>query len=244
MSSFYVGYLHKAPWDIAHLVRRVVIALFTIVIVTAVVLIVAQRPFEKSAFEFTTVRTFEGVVEAKPYPTLAIHRPGTVSQEQQYSRYLLVGVGKHGAEVADYDGKTVELRGKLIYRAEQTMIEVMPDSIHPTRVSAALMSSTGGDYVRIRGEIVDSKCHTGVMNPGRGKVHRDCAVRCLSGGVPPVLIEENVPNRLFLLTDADGKALDPATFLDKVAEPVTVAGYLIRNGDRLELRAREIRRDH
>lgn len=124
------------------------------------------------------------------------------------------------------------------------MIEVMPDSIHPTRVSAALMSSTGGDYVRIRGEIVDSKCHTGVMNPGRGKVHRDCAVRCLSGGVPPVLIEENVPNRLFLLTDADGKALDPATFLDKVAEPVTVAGYLIRNGDRLELRAREIRRDH
>jgi hypothetical protein len=82
------------------------------------------------------------------------------------------------------------------------------------------------------------------MNPGSGKVHRDCAVRCLSGGVPPVLIEENEPNRLFLLTDANANPLDPAMFLDKVAEPVTVAGYLIRNGDLLELRAREIRREH
>jgi hypothetical protein len=27
----------------------------------------------------------------------------------------------------------------------------------------------------LTGEIVDSKCYLGVMNPGQGKVHRDCA---------------------------------------------------------------------
>jgi hypothetical protein len=40
--------------------------------------------------------------------------------------------------------------------------------------------------VDLVGEIVDSKCYLGNMNPGNGKVHRDSAVRCLSGGIPPV----------------------------------------------------------
>jgi hypothetical protein len=96
--------------------------------------------------------------------------------------------------------------------------------------------------VTIRGEIVDSKCHTGVMNPGSGKVHRDCAVRCISGGVPPVLVENDAPNRLFLLTDAKADRLPTATFLDRVAEPVAVTGYITTRGDRLELQVQKISR--
>ena len=42
------------------------------------------------------------------------------------------------------------------------------------------------DTFTLIGEIVDSKRYLGVMNPGNGKVHRDCAVRCLSGGIPPI----------------------------------------------------------
>ena len=33
--------------------------------------------------------------------------------------------------------------------------------------------------VELTGEIADSKCWLGVMNPGEGTVHRDCARRCL-----------------------------------------------------------------
>jgi len=35
------------------------------------------------------------------------------------------------------------------------------------------------------GEIVDSKCFLGVMNPGQLTTHRACAIRCISGGVRP-----------------------------------------------------------
>ena len=43
------------------------------------------------------------------------------------------------------------------------------------------------------GEIVDSKCFLGVMNPGRLTPHRACAIRCISGGVPPVLLVRPIP---------------------------------------------------
>ena len=43
----------------------------------------------------------------------------------------------------------------------------------------------------IIGEIIDSKCYFGVMNPSLGKPHMSCAIRCVSGGIPAVLYSEN-----------------------------------------------------
>jgi hypothetical protein len=243
MSSFYVGYLPKAPREIAQFVRRAVAVLLAIAMIAGVALVVTQHRFDRSNFEFTQVRSFHGTIEARPYPSLLVLRPGIVDAEQQISRFLLVGLGKHGAEVSGLDGAPVELKGKLIYRAEQTMIEVMPGTIRHEGVAAPIAKAdTTGTLVTIRGEIVDSKCHTGVMNPGSGKVHRDCAVRCLSGGVPPVLVEDDAPNRLFLLTDANADRLPTGRFLDRVAEPVEVTGYIATGGDRLELQVQKISR--
>ncbi len=39
----------------------------------------------------------------------------------------------------------------------------------------------------INGEIIDPKCYFGAMNPGQGKTHISCAVRCISGGIMPIL---------------------------------------------------------
>ncbi len=39
----------------------------------------------------------------------------------------------------------------------------------------------------ITGEIIDPKCYFGAMNPGYGKPHLSCAVRCIAGGIMPVL---------------------------------------------------------
>ena len=243
MNSFYVGYLPKAPREIAQLVRRGVAVLLSIALIAAVALVETQHRFDRSSFEFTKVRSFQGVIEARPYPSLVVLRPGSVAADQQSSRYLLVGLGKHGADVSGFDGAAVELKGKLIYRPEQTMIEVMPGTVLREGVAAPTSTAaTTGRLVTIRGEIVDSKCHTGVMNPGSGKVHRDCAVRCLSGGVPPVLVEDDAPNRLFLLTNANADRLPARTFLDRVAEPVEVTGYIATRGERLELQVQKISR--
>ncbi len=121
----------------------------------------------------------------RPYPTLLVARPGEAGQHDRYSRYLLVAPGKHGADdlVAGFDGKQVRLQGQLIYREGGTMVEITPGSIAVIDTAPAVQEMTTDlGTVTVTGEIVDSKCYLGVMNPGQGKVHRDCAARCLSGG--------------------------------------------------------------
>ena len=240
MNDFYIGYLPKAPTEIAHFVRRVVTGTFSFVVILAAILVVAQQRFSPAVFEWQNERDFQGIIEEHPYPTLLAERPGQVSP-----RYLLVGLGKHGAaqDVHGLDGKLVQLRGKLIYRAENTMIEVMPNSIVIKSTTGLIGSPVEKGIVTIRGEIVDSKCFSGVMNPGSGKVHRDCATRCLSGGVPPLLLESTPPNRLILLTSSAGEPLSQSTFLDKVAEPIVARGRLIGRGHRLELQVENLERE-
>jgi hypothetical protein len=88
------------------------------------------------------------------------------------------------------------------------------------------------------GEIVDSKCFLGVMNPGQLKPHRACAVRCISGGVPPVLLLRQADGsaRYLLLMSREGRPVNQDV-LDLVAEPVRVTGELVRDGELLTLRS-------
>jgi len=87
------------------------------------------------------------------------------------------------------------------------------------------------------GEIVDSKCYLGNMNPGNGKVHRDCAVRCLSGGIPPVFATNdfNGSPAVLLLTGPNQKRLPREAFLDRVAQPMRIHGRIVQIGNTLVL---------
>ena len=237
MNDFYVGYLPKAPVEVARRIRALVVPLFILATIAAVVFARVQRTFAPSVFEYGKVSTFEGTIEATPYPILIVAEPGT---ESRALRYLLVAEGKHGADsqVATLAGKNVQLRGTKIYRDNQTMIEVMTGSIlvmgdskQPRQASKEL-----GNFELI-GEIVDSKCYLGVMNPGSGKVHRDCAVRCLSGGIPPMFATSDFNGRpaILLLTDHSKARLPKEAFLGRVAQPVRIRGTVIQTGDSLFL---------
>ena len=48
--------------------------------------------------------------------------------------------------------------------------------------------------VTLTGEIVDSKCFLGVMNPGNLKPHKACAIRCISGGIASHKLSTRKPN--------------------------------------------------
>ena len=87
--------------------------------------------------------------------------------------------------------------------------------------------------VQLTGEIVDSKCYFGVMNPGNGKVHRDCAARCISGGVPPAFLVRDASGHAETLLLANWKR----ELLNHIAEPVTIRGRLVRSDGRLSLYA-------
>ena len=237
MTEFYVGYLPKAPSATARKMKVVIVVLFAAATTCAIGFAALQRTYARSFFESGKERTFDGVIEASPYPTL-LSSPDAANGSPL--RYLLVANGKHGADsqVATYVGKSVRLRGRLIYRDDQKMIALAAGSI--AVLGDAQQNQVApknlGEFDLV-GEIVDSKCYLGNMNPGNGKVHRDCAVRCLSGGIPPVFATNdfNGSPAVLLLTGPNKKRLPREAFLDRVAQPMQIHGRVIQIGNTLLL---------
>lgn len=181
--DFYIGYEPEMPASLAPRIRAVAAGLVLLAVVTSVGMVIAQGRFADGAFEFGLERSVEGRVVGRPYPLL-LGTDGT--------RYFLVGPGKRGAAaIADgLEGRIVRVRGSLIERAGERMLQVSNGGIE---AAAYGLTTAPGPLERraaisLDGEIVDSKCHLGVMKPGEGPLHRDCAVRCLLGGVPPLLV--------------------------------------------------------
>ncbi len=231
--EFYIGYLPTAPHKTGKLIRNICLVLFGIAVVIALVLIFGLQKLPLSVFEFGQYRDFTGIVQAKPYPRLLVREGASLAQ------YLLVAEGKHGAEVTNFDGKNVTLKGSRIYRDGMTMIEVVSGSVQPANDTAKAQLETEdlGTFTLV-GEIVDSKCYLGVMNPGNTKPHRECAALCISGGIPPMFIARDaVGNKVALqLVSAKGEAVNQEV-LEMVAEPVEITGLVSREGDQLFFRA-------
>lgn len=239
--EFFIGYLPQMPVDTRRVVRSAVVTLFVVVVLLSTVLIVGQSRLMPAFFEFTKTTEFTGTLVEHPYPALQDARP----QSGRESTYLLVAPGKFGAEafVAGADGARVRLMGKKIYRDHLAMIEVVPGSIQTIAAEPrAQAAPVVGKELTLTGEIVDSKCYYGVMNPGEGKVHRDCATRCLSGGIPPSFVVQGgeLNGTVYLLTNESGNALAKDAFLDKVGRPVNVRGRMVVRGEQHEFRAASI----
>jgi hypothetical protein len=237
-NDFYVGYSGRAPRRTAMYISRVVFAIGLLVLGVALVLVFAQQPFAGSSFEYGQTRTFSGVIREYPIPQADLDSGRTA---------LLVAPGKHGAgpNIAGLDGKHADLSGSRIERDGILMIEIVPGSIRVSGPGAQSHEWARIGEVEIQGEIADIKCYLGVMNPGEGKVHRDCAARCISGGIPPALIAADASGkrRLLLLTGSRGEAINKE-ILSFVGEPVAVRGELFRSGPewRIETRLANIRR--
>jgi hypothetical protein len=224
-SEFYVGYFAKAPAGLARRLRWTIAALGAIGLLAATVLVLAQSPFAASKFEWGVYREYRGFLEDWPYPTLITHD----------AHYLLVAGGKHG--LAGFSRGVVTFQGSLIQRGNQAMLEVLPGSLRSRGGVSRRAAPVSLGQVRLTGEIVDSKCYLGVMNPGNGKVHRDCAARCISGGVPPAFLVRDAAGQaqVLLLVGAEGQPLSKE-LLDFVAEPVEIGGELLRDGPGLILK--------
>jgi len=245
--EFYIGWEAKAPADIGRTVRRAVACLLAIALLAAAVLAIAQRTIGVSVFEWGTLKDFSGIMQSQPYPHLLVPRPGVTAGQVSFSSYYLVKPFKFGLDpeiAARFDGKAVTLRGTLIYRGNQTMIEALPDSVKPANntspdlAKAASLQPLDLGRQTLVGEIVDSKCYLGVMNPGQLAPHRACAIRCISGGIPPVFLvrQTDGPALYLLLVSTDGKPVNQQV-LDKIAEPLEITGDVSRLGSLLVLRA-------
>ena len=196
---------------------------------------------EPGTFEFGVARAYEGVLYETPLPWL---RSTTASGGEV--NYLLVGEGKQGlpAFARGHHGERVSFQGTLIQKGAARMLELNDSRsfmvLGPVATAAPLPAAIVlGDAV-LSGELVDTKCYFGVMRPATSKVHRACAVRCLSGGVPPgLLVRDAVGNDVVVvLTGVDGH---PLRFdVEWAAREVRASGRLLIQGSIPRLEVREL----
>jgi hypothetical protein len=239
--EFYVGYLDQPP-ETARRLKRLAAMLVVLAGLIATALAVATGPFDHATYEYDVDREWQGTIEAAPYPVLiTLTHTEPNSPFGAYERYPLVAEGKHGADalVAGLDGVAVRLKGRRIIRDGTTMLEVLPGTVERFETSLPEDGRPKPTYdvqdlghTTFSGEIVDSKCFLGVMNPGRLEVHRACALRCIAGGIPPMLFvrEDRGKEAHLLLVDAAGLPMNDRV-LGLVGRPVTIEGRLERRDD-------------
>jgi hypothetical protein len=242
LDEFFIGYEPPMPPRLARFVVTVVIVLTGAVAAWAVTLASGHVRLEGGTFEFGHPRRFAGTIVERPYPALQIDG----GDQNGSPRLLLVAPGKHGADelVRGLDGRYVTLTGTRIQRGTRAMVEIEPGSIvrgaaSESRLTPAAIraESFAEGPITLRGEIVDSKCFLGVMVPGAGKTHKDCASLCLRGGIPPALYVQDRSGQsiVLLLTGPSGEPIGTQA-VGFAGEAVDVSGAIERQGGWLVLR--------
>ena len=232
-ASFFVGYL-PFPARLKAFARGAIASLALLFVGVAAGIGLSQRPLGSGEYEFGVESEIVGLLRTEPLPSL--WTPGESSAGGPIEVIPLVGPGKRGApaEVLALAGRTVQARGSWIRRGPERLFEVTraeiveekaPSIPEPDRLTLG--------RTRLSGEIVDSKCWLGVMKPGEGKSHKECAIRCISGGAPAAFAVRSERGELALLwlVSSSGRPLG-RELLGVVAEPVEIEGEIVRVGDR------------
>lgn len=237
--EFFVPYINGSLGEkTKRTLKRFVIVSMLLVIASALLFSFSQKPFKNSTFELTSATKISGVYHENPYPMLRVE-----VAKNTYKNILLLGFGKSSAnpyleklhrEVKDLNGKTLSIEGNLIYYNGKTLMQITDDE--KVALVGESTSKTPAISViskmNLQGEIIDPKCYFGVMKPGKGKIHRSCAVRCISGGIPPVLTttDDNNMSQYFLLTDLRGGPINK-DILPFIGQPSEIKGTVVKMED-------------
>lgn len=238
--DFYIGWMPKAPMSFTKHVKRVLLILFPVALIIGYLLSTSQKKFSAANFEFGKTTEIKGIYFNSPVPVLKVFDKNNLS-----ITLPLVGYGKHGAETAimelekekdvSLNGKEVTLKGTLIYGDGKTLLQIDKNDnpiLNIGAESSVQLEQKDLGMQTIRGEIIDPKCYFGVMKPGEGKVHRDCAIRCILGGIPPVIHVQNGKgeSNYYIIVGANGEKMNGAV-QDFVAEPVSIEARVVQQGD-------------
>jgi hypothetical protein len=246
--EFYIGWMGEAPKSFAAWIRKYLIVLLPVIIVLGALLALSQRKFGTGTFEFGTLTEVKGIYFKGPVPNIKVLNGKDIWGIENYITVPLIGFGKHGADgvLADIEkeksiileGKEIILKGTLLYNDGELLMQIDANdqpliSVTDNKNDVAVLTQTKDlGLLDIKGEIVDPKCFFGVMKPGEGKPHKDCAIRCILGGIPPVLKVTNDEGRqnYYLIVGPIGEKMNEAV-QDYVASPVTIHAKAVEYGD-------------
>jgi hypothetical protein len=234
--EFYIGWKDERPTWFSRFSLIVISALSGLTVLLVVLWISASSDFVDSNFDYGNQTIHKGIIQEYPAPMLVVMEDSTIKT------YPLVNFGKFGAEkpIEFFNSQMrnnllnyrVELRGTVIEFDGKTWLELTDENYSLLSFEKLDTPSPPLEVIRmgrqeITGEIVDPKCFFGVMKPGFGKVHLSCAVRCISGGVPPILVapHEDGSRSYYFVTGRDGKTIND-DIVSYVGFPVTVSGVI------------------
>lgn len=243
--TFYIGWMATAPKLLVRFIKKYLFAIFMVAIVLGSLLAISQKKFGTGNFEFGQLTDVKGIYFDKPIPCIKVLNGKDIWGNLSYITIPLVGYGKHGAEGAIIEMEKVQhtrlnkkeltLRGTLLYHDGVTVMQIDKNDNTSVNISNKTVPTELLPQVKdlgsaaIKGEIIDPKCYFGVMKPGEGKPHRDCAIRCILGGISPMLAVKNAKGEAnyYLLAADDGGNINEAV-QDFVAEPVEMEARLVK----------------
>jgi hypothetical protein len=238
--EFFIGYLPNAPAETAKFLRTTILASGILIVLIGVSLSLSQREFSSAEFEFGKFTTVEGIISKSPVPHIKL-MGSDQSEKRNYQMVLLVSFGKWGADktlatfengLGNLEGSFVRLPGQRIFAHGKMLLQISSDhvpEIIAARDKAVPDSELSLGSVTIEGEIIDPKCFFGVMKPGEGKPHRSCAIRCIAGGIPPVIRLKDQSD-FFILLDENRMPVNQLV-LGMVGDNVTLQGRAAQMGD-------------
>jgi hypothetical protein len=246
--EFYIGWMSKAPESFASTTKKYVLLLLPVIIILGVALALSQKKFDTGNFEFGRLTEVKGIYFNTPVPNLKVINGRDIWGHENYITVPLIGYGKHGADgIMDelqkeqntsFIGKEIVLKGTLLYNDGKLLMQVEGNDKPFVKISnnnvdkSDLPKSTQLGEMDVKGEIVDPKCFFGVMKPGEGKPHEDCAIRCILGGMPPVLKVTDGDGRqnYYLIVGQRGEKMNKAV-QNYVATPVTIRANAVKQDD-------------
>ena len=246
-AEFYIGWMDKAPATFSKHVKKMLLLLLPVVLIIGYLIAASQQKFSTSNFEFGTLTEVKGIFFSNPIPCLKIISKKDMFGNSSYITVPLVGFGKAGADglIQDlqkekgisFDNKEITLKGTLLYNDGKLLMQIDGNDQPLTHVGETANSSLAPvlkelGNMKVKGEVVDPKCFFGVMKPGYGKVHKDCAIRCISGGISPVLKVQDESGRtnFYLIVGPNGERMNEAV-KDFVAEPVEIDARAVQQDD-------------
>lgn len=242
--GFYIGWMDKAPGALAKQLRLVAFLLVLCVIVAGLMLSLSQRKFSTATFEYGQLTEVNGIFQRYPVPSIRVQIPGG---NNSVVTMPLVGYGKFGADGAiaalegktqiNFDNKQISMRGTLLYADGKSLLQIDEHDNPlvnikdvPAEKKANKIEDMG--FVELTGEVIDPKCYFGVMKPGYGKPHLDCAARCIAGGISPVFYVRNNDGvgEYYLLLGEQGERINK-TIKDFVGKQVRVRAKELKVDD-------------